>query len=141
MVKQIPPPPSHLVWTRDMVNSATGLLAAGHQETAFRALIYLAISQQPDGGFPQNFWINGEAYWRGIQLDEVAFPILLAWRLRRENALQDFDPYPMVMPGGGLPYPQWSCYAAGAVGGGRRVLAFHSSCQHCRADMRRRVCA
>ena len=97
MVKQIPLPPSHLVWTRDMVNSATGLLAAGHQETAFRALIYLAISQQPDGGFPQNFWINGEAYWRGIQLDEVAFPILLAWRLRQENALQDFDPYPMVM--------------------------------------------
>ena len=32
----------------------------------------------------------------GIQLDEVAFPILLAFRLRRENALLDFDPYPMV---------------------------------------------
>lgn len=87
----------HLVWTRDMVNSATGLLAAGHTETAFRALIYLATSQQADGGFPQNFWINGVPYWQGIQLDEVAFPILLAWRLRRENALQDFDPYPMVM--------------------------------------------
>lgn len=86
----------HLVWTRDMVNSATGLLAAGHTETAFRALIYLAASQQADGGFPQNFWINGEPHWRGIQLDEVAFPILLAWRLRREHALRDFDPYPMV---------------------------------------------
>ena len=86
----------HLVWTRDMVNSVTGLLAAGHTETAFRALIYLATSQQADGGFPQNFWINGQPYWRGIQLDEVAFPILLAWRLRRENALRDFDPYPMV---------------------------------------------
>lgn len=86
----------HLVWTRDMVNSATGLLAAGHTETAFRALIYLAASQQPDGGFPQNFWLHGEPYWRGIQLDEVAFPILLAWRLRRENGLRDFDPYPMV---------------------------------------------
>jgi glucoamylase len=86
----------HLVWTRDMVNSVTGLLAAGHTETAFRALIYLATSQQADGGFPQNFWINGDPYWRGIQLDEVAFPILLAWRLRRENALQDFDPYSLV---------------------------------------------
>ncbi|MBI4488268.1 MAG: glucan 1,4-alpha-glucosidase, partial [Deltaproteobacteria bacterium] len=86
----------HLVWTRDMVNSVAGLLAAGHTETTFRALIYLATSQQADGGFPQNFWINGEPYWRGIQLDEVAFPILLAWRLRRENALRDFDPYPMV---------------------------------------------
>ena len=87
----------HLVWTRDMVNSVTGLLAAGHSETAFRALIYLAASQQADGGFPQNFWIDGTPYWRGIQLDEVAFPILLARRLRRESALQDFDPYPTVM--------------------------------------------
>lgn len=91
----------HLVWTRDMVNSATGLLAAGNIETPFRALIYLAASQQPDGGFPQNFWINGTPYWRGIQLDETAFPILLAWRLRREKALQDFDPYPMVLGAAG----------------------------------------
>jgi glucoamylase len=87
----------HLVWTRDMVNSATGLLAAGNLRTPLRALIYLAASQQPDGGFPQNFWINGEPYWRGIQLDEVAFPILLARRLHHENALQDFDPYPTVL--------------------------------------------
>src|SRR5262249_48871868 len=28
--------------------------------------------------------------------DEVAFPILLAWRLRHQNALQDFDPYVLV---------------------------------------------
>ena len=32
----------HLVWTRDMVNSATGLLAAGDIATPLRALIYLA---------------------------------------------------------------------------------------------------
>lgn len=86
----------HLVWTRDMVNSATGLLAAGNSATPLRALIYLAVAQQPDGGFPQNFWIDGRPYWTGIQLDEVAFPILLAWRLHQANALADFDPYPMV---------------------------------------------
>ncbi len=86
----------HLVWTRDMVNSATGLLAAGDVVTPLRALIYLACSQQADGGFPQNFWIDGEPYWRGIQLDEVAFPIMLAWRLARAGGLADFDPYPMV---------------------------------------------
>jgi len=86
----------HLVWTRDMVNSATGLLAAGNVETPLRALIYLACSQQADGGFAQNFWLNGDPYWQGIQLDEVAFPILLAWRLHVADALQDFDPYPMV---------------------------------------------
>ena len=86
----------HLVWTRDMVNSATGLLAAGDVVTPLRALIYLACSQQANGGFPQNFWIDGEPYWRGIQLDEVAFPIMLAWRLARAGGLADFDPYPMV---------------------------------------------
>jgi glucoamylase len=87
----------HLVWPRDMVNSVTALLAAGHRATALEALIYLAASQQADGGFAQNFWINGEPYWTGVQLDEVAFPILLAWQLYRHNALRQFDPYQMVM--------------------------------------------
>jgi glucoamylase len=89
----------HLVWTRDLVNSVMGLLAAGNTETPRRALIYLATSQRDDGGFAQNAWINGEPYWTGIQLDEVAFPILLARRLLREGALQGFDPYPMVLRG------------------------------------------
>lgn len=86
----------HLVWSRDMVNSAIGLLACGDFETPRRALIFLACSQRPDGGFPQNFWLDGTPYWSGIQLDEVAFPILLAWRLWKLDALVEFDPYPMV---------------------------------------------
>ena len=89
----------HLVWTRDMVNTAAGLIGAGETETALRALIYLAVCQLPHGGFPQNFWIDGEPYWRGIQLDEVAFPLLLAWHLERHKALKDFDPYVLVMRG------------------------------------------
>jgi glucoamylase len=87
----------HLVWTRDMVNSANAMLAAGDCATPLRALIYLNVSQHESGGFAQNFWIDGEPYWKGIQLDEVAFPILLAWRLKCENALKDFDPYTMVL--------------------------------------------
>jgi glucoamylase len=87
----------HLVWTRNMVNSATGLLALGDTVTPLRALTYLACSQQLDGGFPQNFWIDGRPYWSGIQLDEVSFPIILAWRLSRAKALRNFDPYPMVL--------------------------------------------
>ena len=63
----------HLVWTRDMVNSASAMLAAGDTLTPLRALIYLAVAQQEDGGFSQNFWVDGGPYWRGIQLDEVAF--------------------------------------------------------------------
>jgi glucoamylase len=89
----------HLVWTRDMVNSATALLAAGDMSTPLRALIYLAVAQHPDGGFAQNFWVNGDAYWSGIQLDEVAFPIMLAWRLHCEKALADFDTANLVRSG------------------------------------------
>jgi glucoamylase len=91
----------HLVWTRDMVSSASALLASGESATPLRALIYLAVSQQEDGGFSQNFWVNGNPYWRGIQLDEVAFPILLALRLSQQKVLKDFDPYPMVLKAAG----------------------------------------
>ena len=87
----------HLVWTRDMVNSATALLAVGDTATPLRALIYLAITQREDGGFYQNFWINGQPYWTGVQLDEVSFPIILAWRLWKAGALGNFDPYVTVV--------------------------------------------
>ncbi|GBE94313.1 glycoside hydrolase family 15 protein [Nostoc cycadae] len=91
----------HLVWTRDMVSSVAGLVAAGETDTAVRSLIYLATSQQEDGGFAQNFWVNGEPYWTGIQLDEVAFPILLAWLLHKEKVALNFDIYPMILRAAG----------------------------------------
>src|SRR6202000_3032026 len=86
----------HLVWTRDMIQSATALLACGRIDTARRALVYLACTQRPDGSFAQNFWIDGTPYWTGIQLDEVAFPIILAWRLWKLNGLGNFDVFPFV---------------------------------------------
>ncbi len=86
----------HLVWTRDMVQTATALLACGRAETARRALVYLACTQQPDGGFAQNFWIDGTPYWSGKQLDEVAFPIILAWRLWKANAVGNLEIFPFV---------------------------------------------
>jgi glucoamylase len=86
----------HLVWPRDMVNTATGLLAAGNEDMPLRALMFLAAAQKADGGFYQNFWISGEPYWTGVQLDEVSFPIMLAWRLKRHGALKEFNPYNMV---------------------------------------------
>jgi len=86
----------HLVWTRDMVQSASALMACGRCETALRALVYLACTQQPDGGFAQNFWIDGTPYWSGLQLDEVAFPLILAWRLWKANALGELHIIPFV---------------------------------------------
>ena len=86
----------HLVWTRDMVQSAMGLLASGNREAPVRVLIYLAARQEEDGGFPQNFWVDGKPFRKGTQLDEVAFPVMLAWRLKQEGLLASFDPGVMV---------------------------------------------
>jgi glucoamylase len=86
----------HLVWCRDLYQAATALLSVGDKATPLRTLIYLAISQHEHGGFSQNFWIDGRPYWQGIQLDEVAFPVMLAWRMWNAAALENFHPLPMV---------------------------------------------
>jgi glucoamylase len=86
----------HLVWTRDMVQTATALLASGQTESPLRALIWLGCVQATDGSIPQNSSITGEAFWKGIQLDEVAVPILLAWRLQRANALREFNAWTLI---------------------------------------------
>jgi len=72
----------HLVWSRDLYQIATALLAAGDRGGAERALNYLFRTQQkPDGSFPQNSYVDGTQRWENVQLDEVAFPIVLAWQL------------------------------------------------------------
>lgn len=92
----------HLVWTRDLAQSATALLATGQTGTPLRTLIWLAAIQRPDGRFPQNSWIDGDAYWSGIQLDEIAAPILLTWRLKREGvSMGQFSPCVMVLRAAG----------------------------------------
>src|SRR5260370_15347834 len=75
----------HLVWAPDLAQNASALLATGQMGTPLRALIWLAAIQRPDGSFPQNSWIDGTAYWSGLQLDQVAFPILLAWRFSKTD--------------------------------------------------------
>ena len=81
----------HLVWPRDLVETAGGFLAAGAVGDAMRVLHYLEATQEADGHWPQNMWLDGRAYWGGSQMDEAAFPILLVDLLRREapSALGD----------------------------------------------------
>ena len=77
----------HLVWSRDLYQIATALLAAGDRAGAMRASQYLFDRQQkPDGCFPQNSTVDGQPKWTNLQLDEVAFPIVLAWQLGRRDA-------------------------------------------------------
>ena len=73
--------------------------------------------------FAQNFWIDGTPYWTGIQLDEVAFPIMLAWRLWKLDGLGKFDIVSVCGAGGGVPGAVCADYAAGAVGGECGVFA------------------
>jgi glucoamylase len=75
----------HLVWPRDLVESAGALLAAGAVGDAVRVLRYLEATQEADGNWAQNLWLDGRPYWSGIQMDETAFPILLIDLLRRET--------------------------------------------------------
>ncbi len=77
----------HLVWARDLYEVATALLAAGDRATAERALNYLfTVQQKPDGSFPQNSWLDGKPYWSALQMDEVSYPMILAWQLGRTDA-------------------------------------------------------
>lgn len=77
----------HLVWPRDLVETAGGLLAAGGKEDMSRVLHYLRTTQEPDGHWPQNMWMDGTFYWSGTQVDETALPILLLELADREGAL------------------------------------------------------
>ena len=79
--------PYHLVWSRDLYQVATAQIAAGDRAAAERALDYLWTRQQADDGcFPQNSNLDGSPHWDGLQLDEVADPVLLAWQLGHTDA-------------------------------------------------------
>ena len=92
----------HLVWPRDLVNSAGALLALGHDVMARRTLRYLLSTQEADGRWAQNLWLDGTPYWNGVQMDEIAFPIFFAELLRREGQLEDLDPWPMIRGAAGF---------------------------------------
>ncbi len=78
----------HLVWPRDMVEAAGGLLAAGLRADALRLLRYLEVTQEGDGHWPQNMWLDGTSFWSSVQMDEAALPILLVDLALREGALE-----------------------------------------------------
>src|SRR5207237_794756 len=88
----------HLVWPRDLCRIATALLDGGDTDAALRAFRHLQSHQRPDGSWYQNWKLDGTPHWQSTELDQVALPILLAWRLGVAGCL-DHDPYPtMVRP-------------------------------------------
>ena len=77
----------HLVWPRDLAECAQAFLALDALDEARAVLAYLLATQNADGHWNQNQWLGGKPYWPGIQLDEVAFPVLLAATLAERDAL------------------------------------------------------
>ncbi len=74
----------HAVWSRDLDEIATALIAMGDSAAANRALDYLFnVSKRPDGSYPQNSRLSGVPVFGGLQMDEVSFPTVLAGQLSR----------------------------------------------------------
>jgi glucoamylase len=75
----------HMVWCRDGGETALALAAAGHLDDAANALAYLVGKQNLDGSWPRCFYVSRvpAAFdpQAAVQLDEVAFPLLLAGKL------------------------------------------------------------
>jgi glucoamylase len=86
----------HLVWPRDLVESAGALLALGAIPEARDVLRYLVATQLEAGNWSQNQWLGGKAYWQGCQLDEAAFPVLLAAALAERDALDGIEVASMI---------------------------------------------
>jgi glucoamylase len=88
----------HHVWARDLYQVATAQLAAGDADSANRSLDFLLDKQQikaatndggglDEGAFPRFSAVDGQTD-RGCceQMDQDAFPIILAWQLGRTDA-------------------------------------------------------
>jgi glucoamylase len=103
----------HTVWARDLYEVATAFYEMGDKVAAERALNYLfTVQQKPDGSFPQNSWLDGRAVGNGLQMDEVAYPLILAYQLNhadKETWLKHVKPAAdfIVRRGPATPQERW----------------------------------
>ena len=132
----------HLVWPRDLVEAAGGLLAAGARTDALRVLEFLRVAQDADGSWPQNMWVDGEPdlAWHSTRRDGVTHSARRSppagRRSRRRN--------PRLLAHGTarrqLHRRSRASYSAGSMGRRARLRALHSGRGDCRAAGGRRSC-
>ena len=67
----------HLVWPRDLVETSGGFSALNSKNEVLEILNYLMATQEDSGKWSQNMWLGGSPNWTGIQMDEIALPIVL----------------------------------------------------------------
>lgn len=73
-----------MIWSRDLYHVFTAYMAVDDKAAAGRALDFLfKVQQKADGSFPQNSGLNGTGGWGSLQMDEVAYPLIMAWQLGR----------------------------------------------------------
>jgi glucoamylase len=65
----------HVLWPRDMVETAMGKLASGDARSARSTLFYLNCTEDEHCGWSQDMWLDGTPHWGAIQMDGMALPI------------------------------------------------------------------
>ncbi|HEV9035858.1 MAG TPA: glycoside hydrolase family 15 protein [Puia sp.] len=88
----------HLVWPRDLVESAWGFLALNAERDVLRILNYLFATQEEDGRWSQNQWLDGQPNLKALQMDQVALPLLLVDSCYHRGLL-DKDRWQRLLPG------------------------------------------
>ena len=82
----------HLVWPRDLVRDAPA--RCWRSARCARPATRCATSsprRAPTATGTRTSGSAGSAYWQGVQLDETAFPVLLAAALEERDALRGID--------------------------------------------------
>lgn len=92
----------HVIWPRDLGEIVLGLLACGDAASARRAIFYLQCTQESNGNWSQNMWLDGTEHWTSTQMDGTSFAILIADSLRRTRELDGSKPWPTVRAAAGF---------------------------------------
>jgi len=78
-----------LVWARDLFKSAAGLMRLGDLKTVTDTLRFMSRQEMPDGRIAQNTYVDGKPYWVAQQMDQEAYPLILAALLKEKGVQID----------------------------------------------------
>ena len=120
----------HVVWPRDLAESAGGFLALKAEDDAVRILNYLMSTQKADGSWPQNMWLEGSPHWKGLQMDQTALPVLLTFKCYERDAIDAARMKTILACNKKSNYlfnKERPIYQRRQVGGGERIFTIYHS--------------
>lgn len=80
----------HLVWARDLFFISLAFNSIGDSQFTNLSLEYMIkYLMRKDGSFKQNSTIEGEERWNATQMDQIAFPIILAYKIGRDDLINE----------------------------------------------------